>query len=152
MYTSMQLVMWWSTILGNLDVLQQEDILSSCAEVFQLPARTLSSVAFGLEGSPGYQLETGEVEFERLRTSRSYRHRLTLTLALFLQWVAQTYDNTVNWDCPVSANQLLCEFINWQFATHDVISKSRHAILAVQPVWRPLRGKLGRSWEYLKSW
>ena len=52
----------------------------------------------------------------------------------------------------MKANQVLVEFVEWQFTTGARTRHSRHAVLSVQTAFRDLEGQLGRSRECLQSW
>ena len=97
--------------------------------------------------------DLGEVQLETTRTSRTYRARLEQTLGLLLHWISFSAWCGVDWWlCPVKVNQVLVEFVEWQFTTGARICHSRHAILIVHAAFRDLRGHLGRSWECLQRW
>ena len=90
---------------------------------------------------------------ETTRTSRTDRHRLHQALALLLHWISlSAWAVAESWDCASTANQVLCEFIEWQHSSGSAICHSRPSILAVQTAFRDLKGKLGRCWECLQSW
>ena len=117
----------------------------------QLPGS--SKTSFGVAKTPGAGTDIREVGLETTRTSKTYRLRLHQALALLLHWVSLSVWASVEWwVCPSAANQVLCEFVEWQHASGSSISHSRHSILAVQTAFRELKGKLGRSWECLQSW
>ena len=108
---------------------------------------------------PGEGTELGgvtihELDLEASRTTRTYRQRLLFCLTCFLQWIARRQVMVVGdwWDNVDITNQLLVEFVSWTKEEKWAIWKARHAILAVQTMHHPLKGKLGRAWNCLRSW
>ena len=132
---------------------RQGSILLASAVHGPVSLPNTSRSSFGQGKLPGQDTEIGEVQLETTRTSRAYRTRLQQALGLLLHWVSFTsWGNTEWWTTATVANQVLVEFIEWQFNSGSKICHSRHAILSVQTAFRGLKGLLGRSWECLQSW
>ena len=94
-----------------------------------------------------------EVTLETTRVSRNYRNNLENAYGFLLLWISTSQWRSRTWSTESqTANQVLCEFIQWCYGSGGKIGTARHAVLAVQTVHRELRGRLGRAWDCVKSW
>ena len=114
------------------------------------PAKPSVDVFGQVRSQCGLRIE--EVSLERTRVSRKYRSHLDNALGFLLLWASGTVWASIEWAKEAgTANQLLCEFIQWLHSSGHRISLARHAVLAVQTAHRELRGRLGRAWDCVKS-
>ena len=94
-----------------------------------------------------------ESSLESTRTTQVYRARLHSCLNLFLGWAAFAGHSVQEWTGrPEYANQLLVDYIQHVHDEGQNIWIARHAVLAVQTIWRPLKGQLKRAWDCIASW
>ena len=137
---------------GSAGPAQQAATLLSYAKTSRSGLAKPSVDVFGqVRSQSGVRIE--EVSLERIRVSRKYRSHLDNALGFLLLWVTGTCWAAVEWAKEAaSANQVLCELIQWLHTSGHRISLARHSVLAVQSAHRELRGRLGRAWDCIKSW
>ena len=92
-------------------------------------------------------------QLERSRLSRPYRQRLYSALRYFCTYLA-SLDCILEVVCgtPAGAERHLTKFVQFCYDNGMNIWIPRHAILAVQHLWRGLKGSLKRAWDSIQSW
>ena len=137
--------------------LQPADTLIHCAETLPLSMQKplVSGSGEALLHGAGLVIqgiELGEVELERGRNSKTYRHRLRAGMDRFLTFLESKQVGPAWYQNPTLANQLLVDCISDMHDNKVAICHARHVILAVQTCHRHLKGSLGRAWDCLRSW
>ena len=90
---------------------------------------------------------------EKSRLSRPYRQRLLSALRYFVSYL-HLFGLTLDVVCESArlVETHLAEFVQCCHDERRNIWIPRHAIFAIQHLWRPYRGKLRRAWDGIQSW
>ena len=132
----------------------QDGTRVSCATPLLWPDGLLLNDCSGKTLLPGASSEVCEVALEVSRTSTKYRLELRAAYGWFVRWAhsSSKWSGRAWSEDPAIASQMLCEHVQFLRDTGRTISDARHCILSVQTIHRLLKGKLGRSWDCVKSW
>ena len=93
------------------------------------------------------------LNLQQERLSKAYRGRLAQSYRDLARWCkAQGFSLSAVARSPEKANSILIDFIQWLFKNKQALWKAVHAGLALQTVYRALRGNLRAAWDSILSW
>ena len=87
------------------------------------------------------------------RLSLAYKRRLGKAAVLFSQWCQRRGASTAALSKdPVKMNSWLIQYLQTLYDTHRPFWLAKHTVLAMQTLFRPLKGQLRQAWDSVGTW